>query len=106
MRCLLHYLQQQSLAPLPGSRGLSDRLTAIRTVIWWGFAPARSTTRQPWPRFATGREGYQTLLNTDLELEQDNMARLLRMAAAYKRKLGLSGPLLLEPKPQEPTKHQ
>ncbi|KAL4448421.1 hypothetical protein ABPG75_005640 [Micractinium tetrahymenae] len=56
--------------------------------------------------FWGGREGYQTLLNTDLALEQHNLARFLRMAADYKRKLGLPGPLLLEPKPQEPAKHQ
>lgn len=58
------------------------------------------------PAPPAGREGYQTLLNTDLALEQAHMASLLRMAAAYKRKLGLPGPLLLEPKPQEPAKHQ
>ncbi|KAI7837926.1 hypothetical protein COHA_008232 [Chlorella ohadii] len=56
--------------------------------------------------FWGGREGYSTLLNTDLALEQGNMARFLRMAAAYKRRLKFQGQLLLEPKPQEPTKHQ
>ncbi|PRW45113.1 xylose isomerase [Chlorella sorokiniana] len=56
--------------------------------------------------FWGGREGYSTLLNTDLALEQANLARFLRMAAAYKRRLKFRGQLLLEPKPQEPTKHQ
>lgn len=56
--------------------------------------------------FWGGREGYQTLLNTDLGLELDNMARFLRMAVQFKRELGFNGTLLLEPKPQEPTKHQ
>lgn len=56
--------------------------------------------------FWGGREGYQTLLNTDMKKELDNMALFLKLAAAYKNKLGFRGTLLLEPKPQEPTKHQ
>eukprot|EP00877_Chromochloris_zofingiensis_P006739 jgi/Chrzof1/2318/Cz11g10240.t1 len=56
--------------------------------------------------FWGGREGYSTLLNTDLGLELDNMARFLKMAVDYKKKIGFKGALLLEPKPQEPTKHQ
>lgn len=56
--------------------------------------------------FWGGREGYHSLLNTDLKLELDNMARFLRMAARFKDELGFKGRLLLEPKPQEPTKHQ
>lgn len=53
-----------------------------------------------------GREGYETLLNTDMKLELDNLGRFLRMAVEYKHKIGLQGPILLEPKPREPTKHQ
>ncbi|XP_052488249.1 xylose isomerase isoform X3 [Gossypium raimondii] len=56
--------------------------------------------------FWGGREGYQTLLNTDMEFELDHMAKFLEAAAAYKRKIGFTGTLLIEPKPQEPTKHQ
>jgi len=56
--------------------------------------------------FWGGREGYQTLLNTDLKKELDHMATFLSSAAAWKKKLGFQGNLLLEPKPQEPTKHQ
>ena len=56
--------------------------------------------------FWGGREGYDTLLNTDMGLEMDNYARLLRMAVDYKQKLGFTGPFLIEPKPMEPTKHQ
>ena len=56
--------------------------------------------------FWGGREGYHTLLNTDLGLELDNLARFMKMAVKYKKKLGFKGNLLLEPKPQEPTKHQ
>ncbi len=53
-----------------------------------------------------GREGYDTLLNTSLRREADQLARFLTMVVEYKRKIGFNGLLLLEPKPQEPTKHQ
>ena len=53
-----------------------------------------------------GREGYETLLNTDLRREGDQLARFLTMVAEHKRAIGFEGTLLLEPKPQEPTKHQ
>jgi xylose isomerase len=56
--------------------------------------------------FWGGREGYSSLLNTDLKQEQEQMARLLHMAVAYKKKLGFEGALLIEPKPKEPTTHQ
>ncbi len=53
-----------------------------------------------------GREGYETLLNTDLKREGEQFARFLTMVAEYKRDIGFTGTLLIEPKPQEPTKHQ
>ncbi|WP_376876087.1 xylose isomerase [Albirhodobacter sp. R86504] len=53
-----------------------------------------------------GREGYETLLNTDLTREADNMARFLSMVVDYKHKKGFKGAILIEPKPQEPMKHQ
>jgi xylose isomerase len=56
--------------------------------------------------FWGGREGYETLLNTDMALELDNMARLMRMAVEYGRKIGFKGDFYVEPKPKEPTKHQ
>ncbi len=56
--------------------------------------------------FWGGREGYETLLNTDTALELDNLGRFLTMAAEYKEKIGFKGQLLIEPKPKEPTKHQ
>ncbi len=56
--------------------------------------------------FWGGREGYETLLNTNTELELDNMARLLTMARDYGRKIGFTGDFYIEPKPKEPTKHQ
>ncbi len=53
-----------------------------------------------------GREGYETLLNTRLRQEADQLARFLTLVAEHKHKIGFTGTLLLEPKPQEPTKHQ
>ena len=53
-----------------------------------------------------GREGYETLLNTDLARERAQAGRMLQMAVEYKHKIGLKGAILIEPKPQEPTKHQ
>lgn len=53
-----------------------------------------------------GREGYESLLNTDLKQEGDQMASFLTMVAEHKRRIGFEGLLLLEPKPAEPTKHQ
>lgn len=56
--------------------------------------------------FWGGREGYETLLNTDMGLELDNMARLLQMAVDYAQEIGFTGQFYIEPKPKEPTKHQ
>ncbi len=53
-----------------------------------------------------GREGYETLLNTDVEQELDQYARFLSLVLDYKHKIGFKGTILVEPKPQEPTKHQ
>jgi len=53
-----------------------------------------------------GREGYETLLNTDLRREEQQLARFLGLVAEHKQRIGFKGALLLEPKPQEPTKHQ
>lgn len=53
-----------------------------------------------------GREGYETLLNTDMKREMDHLGRMLSMVVDYKHKIGFKGAILIEPKPQEPTKHQ
>ncbi len=53
-----------------------------------------------------GREGYETLLNTDLKREREQAGRFLQMVVDYKHKIGFKGAILIEPKPQEPTKHQ
>lgn len=56
--------------------------------------------------FWGGREGYETLLNTDMKFEQDNFARFLKMAVDYAKEIGFEGQFYIEPKPKEPTKHQ
>ncbi len=56
--------------------------------------------------FWGGREGYETLINTDVKFEQDNIARLMKMAVEYGRKIGFTGDFYIEPKPKEPMKHQ
>jgi len=53
-----------------------------------------------------GREGYETILNTNMKKELDNLARFLELVVNYKYKIGFKGQILLEPKPHEPTKHQ
>jgi xylose isomerase len=53
-----------------------------------------------------GREGYETLLNTDLKRELAQLGRFLKLVVEYKHKIGFKGVILIEPKPQEPTKHQ
>ncbi len=56
--------------------------------------------------FWGGREGYETLLNTDIKREQEQMARFLHMVVDYAKQIGFDGQFLIEPKPKEPTKHQ
>ena len=56
--------------------------------------------------FWGGREGYETLLNTNLKLELDNLARFMHMAVDYAKEIGFIGQFLIEPKPKEPTTHQ
>ena len=56
--------------------------------------------------FWGGREGYETLLNTDVKFEQENIASLMHMAVDYGRKIGFTGDFYIEPKPKEPMKHQ
>ena len=56
--------------------------------------------------FWGGREGYMSLLNTDMKREKEHMATMLRMARDYARGKGFKGTFLIEPKPMEPTKHQ
>ena len=53
-----------------------------------------------------GREGYETILNTNMKKEMENLARFLELVVDYKHKIGFKGQILVEPKPHEPTKHQ
>jgi xylose isomerase len=53
-----------------------------------------------------GREGYDTILNTDVGIEQDNLGRFLALVVDHKHRIGFTGTILIEPKPHEPTKHQ
>jgi xylose isomerase len=56
--------------------------------------------------FWGGREGYETLLNTDVKFEQENIAKLMHLAVEYGRSIGFTGDFYIEPKPKEPMKHQ
>ncbi len=56
--------------------------------------------------FWGGREGYETLMNTDMAFEQENIAYLMKMAVEYGRSIGFTGDFYIEPKPKEPMKHQ
>ena len=56
--------------------------------------------------FWGGREGYQTLYNTDMKRELDHLAKFFHMAVDYAKEIGFEGTFLIEPKPKEPTKHQ
>ncbi len=56
--------------------------------------------------FWGGREGYKSLLNTDMGRELDHLGRFLHMAVDYKKQIGFDGQFYIEPKPKEPTKHQ
>ena len=56
--------------------------------------------------FWGGREGYETLLNTDMKLETDNLGRFFHMAVNYAKEIGFDAQFLIEPKPKEPTSHQ
>jgi xylose isomerase len=53
-----------------------------------------------------GREGYETLLNTDMKREMDQLGRFMNLVVEHKHKIGFKGTILIEPKPHEPTKHQ
>jgi xylose isomerase len=68
--------------------GATKRLAGQNYVIWGG------------------REGYETLLNTDLRRERNQLGQLMQMVVEHKHKIGFKGAILIEPKPQEPTKHQ
>ncbi|MBE0686407.1 MAG: xylose isomerase [Anaerolineaceae bacterium] len=73
--------------------------------VKWGLDTAKRLGAAGYV-FWGGREGYDTLLNTDMGFEIDNLARFMQMAVDYKHKIGFTGAFYIEPKPKEPTKHQ
>ena len=77
-----------SAAQIKHSLEIAKRVNS-RNYVFWG-----------------GREGYESLLNTDMKLEQDHIAKFFRMAKDYANEIGYTGQFLLEPKPKEPTSHQ
>jgi len=84
---------------------LGEKMEATGTKLLWGTANLFSN-RRFMSGAATGREGYETLLNTDLRREREQAGRFLTMVVDYAKKIGFNGAILIEPKPQEPTKHQ
>ena len=93
------YMAGAATSPLPevyawGASQVRDALEATHRLggqnyVLWG-----------------GREGYDTILNTDLAIEQENFGRFLQLVVEHKYKIGFAGTILIEPKPHEPTKHQ
>jgi len=83
----------------------ADVFALAAAKVKWGLDTAKRLDASGYV-FWGGREGYDTLLNTDMGLELDNLAKFLQMAVDYKHKIGFTGALYIEPKPKEPTKHQ
>ena len=83
----------------------ADVFALAAAKVKWGIDTAKRLGASGYV-FWGGREGYDTLLNTDMGLELDNLARFLKMAVEYKNKVGFTGAFYIEPKPKEPTKHQ
>lgn len=83
----------------------ADIFAIAAAKVKWGLDTAKRLNAEGYV-FWGGREGYDTLINTDMGLELDNLARFLHMAVDYKNKIGFKGQLYIEPKPKEPTKHQ
>ena len=94
-------------------RYLAGAATSPRPEVYaWGASQVRdaleATHRLGGANYVLwgGREGYDTILNTDLKMEQDNFGRFLSLVVEHKHKIGFAGTILIEPKPHEPTKHQ
>jgi xylose isomerase len=83
----------------------ADVFALAAAKVKWGLDTAKRLGAAGYV-FWGGREGYDTLLNTDMGLELDNLARFMHMAVDYKHKIGFTGAFYIEPKPKEPTKHQ
>ncbi|WP_298191217.1 xylose isomerase [Novosphingobium sp.] len=94
-------------------RYLAGAATSPRPEVYaWGASQVRdaleATHRLGGANYVLwgGREGYDTILNTDLKTEQNNFGRFLSLLVEHKHKIGFTGTILIEPKPHEPTKHQ
>ncbi|TXI09866.1 MAG: xylose isomerase [Novosphingobium sp.] len=94
-------------------RYLAGAATSPRPEVYaWGASQVRdaleATHRLGGSNYVLwgGREGYDTILNTDLKTEQENFGRFLSLVVEHKHKIGFVGTILIEPKPHEPTKHQ
>ncbi len=94
-------------------RYLAGAATSPRPEVYaWGASQVRdaleATHRLGGSNYVLwgGREGYDTILNTDLKIEQENFGRFLSLVVEHKHKIGFKGTILIEPKPHEPTKHQ
>lgn len=94
-------------------RYLAGAATSPRPEVYaWGASQVRdaleATHRLGGANYVLwgGREGYDTILNTDLAVEQENFGRFLSLVVEHKHKIGFNGTILIEPKPHEPTKHQ
>ena len=94
-------------------RYLAGAATSPRPEVYaWGASQVRdaleATHRLGGANYVLwgGREGYDTILNTDLATEQENFGRFLSLVVEHKHKIGFAGTILIEPKPHEPTKHQ
>lgn len=94
-------------------RYLAGAATSPRPEVYaWGASQVRdaleATHRLGGANYVLwgGREGYDTILNTDLKTEQENFGRFLGLVVEHKHKIGFAGTILIEPKPHEPTKHQ
>jgi xylose isomerase len=83
----------------------ADVFALAAAKVKWGLDTAKRLGASGYV-FWGGREGYDTLLNTDMGLELDNLARFMHLAVDYKHKIGFKGAFYIEPKPKEPTKHQ
>ena len=87
-----------------------SRRKALKTLALSAYASVQIVPRHVLGgegyTFWGGREGYETLLNTDMTRELDHLGRFLNMAVDYKKKIRFGGQVYIEPKPKEPTKHQ
>ena len=100
----------KSIAPTP-AQSIDLYAQYLCTYCTYDMRVVSKLQHQHWYKnfsavFWGGREGYQSLLNTDVRRELDHMGQFFKMAADYKKKIGFTGQLLIEPKPKEPMKHQ